>query len=119
MSNFLIPKSAEELLAQCEIQTFRSSGCGGQHVNTTNSAIRLIHHPSGLRVSCQQERSQHQNRAICLEKLRTRLEHLQKKPKKRIPTRISAATRGRILEAKTRKGEKKRLRGKTAAEEWH
>jgi len=86
-------------------------------VNKTQSAVRLRHLPSGVVVTSQQERSQHRNKEICLRKLRRRIEDLNYRPAKRVPTRIPRSAKNRTLEEKSRRSQVKRLRTKPSPHE--
>ena len=113
----VLPESDEDLLRECEIETFRSSGPGGQHVNKTESAVRLRHLPSGVVVTSQQERSQYRNKATCLERLRKKVTELNYRPPKRVRTRVPRSAKNRTLEEKARRSKIKRLRSKPSPEE--
>ena len=76
-----------------EMQVYRSSGAGGQHINKTSSAVRLIHKPTGIVVACQEERSQVQNRARCMQMLASKLYELEQS---RIESEVSSERRSQV-----------------------
>lgn len=107
----------ERLLAECDVETFRSSGPGGQNVNRRETAVRLRHRPTGLVVTCQEERTQGRNKQIALDRLRDRLRRRNRRRRKRVPTKMPRAVRERILENKKRQSRKKDMRKKPTVEE--
>src|SRR3954471_20477068 len=102
---------------EVEIEFFRASGPGGQHVNKTQSALRLTHWPSGAVVIAQDSPSQHRNREIAFERLIERLRRLNYVKPKRVPTRPTKASRTRRIENKKQVVEKKGVPGRVRGDE--
>jgi protein subunit release factor B len=113
----ILPRSDEELLRQCHVSAFRASGAGGQHVNVTDSAVRLRHLPTGIVVTSQKERSQLLNKRECVRKLRALVKKLNYRAPKRVPTKMPSSVKRENLERKTRHGKTKRLRGRPTLDE--
>jgi ribosome-associated protein len=107
----------EVLEREVEIEFFRASGPGGQHVNKTQSALRLTHWPSGVVVIAQDSPSQHRNRELAFARLVERLARLNYVKPRRVPTRPTASSKKRRLEGKKQVGQKKRTRGKVRGDE--
>ena len=79
--------------ADIEMQVYRASGAGGQHVNKTSSAVRLIHRPSGIVVACQEERSQQQNREKCMRMLASKLYEIEQE---RVESEVTGMRRSQV-----------------------
>src|SRR5205823_3373108 len=100
-----------ELLAQCEVQVHRAGGPGGQHRNKTETAVRLVHLPSGVVASGADQRSRAQNLRAALERLREKLARRAYRPPPRKPSRPTRASREKRLLAKKQRGLLKARRG--------
>lgn len=86
-SVFVSPEVADDIeieldMSQVRVDTYRSSGAGGQHVNTTDSAVRLTHEPSGIVVQCQNQRSQHKNKDMAIAQLKAKLYEMEELKKR-------------------------------------
>jgi protein subunit release factor B len=97
-------------LRQCRVTAFRGSGPGGQSVNTADSAVRLVHEPSGLVVVARRERSQLLNKRAALARLRIRLVAAAHVPTPRTATRPTRAAQERRLATKRHQASKKHQR---------
>jgi protein subunit release factor B len=110
INKIVLPTLDEDLLAECKVDTYRASGSGGQHVNVTDSAVRLTHLPTGIVVTSQKERSQYLNKRECLAKLRKAVEKLNYRKPRRIATRKSRSVSLKNSFKKSKDSEKKHLR---------
>jgi protein subunit release factor B len=112
-----LPPTDEELLAQCDVDTYCAGGKGGQHVNRTESAVRLTHRPSGLVATCQSERSQWQNKMEAVANLRRKIERHNHRDAPRVATRMPRRVRANILHAKAHQAIKKQRRRRPKGED--
>ncbi|PKQ16979.1 MAG: peptide chain release factor-like protein [Actinobacteria bacterium HGW-Actinobacteria-7] len=115
---YQLPESAEALLGECDVSAFRATGPGGQGVNTTDSAVRLKHRPTGIVVVCRRERSQLRNKETCLKRLRERIEEsMAPPPPPRKATRPSRGAKERRLAEKSLRSSTKATRKRPGHEE--
>ncbi len=104
-------EARRRLLKECEVQRSVGGGPGGQHRNRTESCIVLIHRPTGLRVRCDEERSQHRNLRLALDRLAEQLEDRRKVRRPRVVSRKRPPrVQRKILDEKKKRGELKRGR---------
>jgi len=116
-ADYTLPDTDEALLAECIVQVFKATGPGGQGVNTTDSAVRLIHQPTGIVVVGRRERSQLRNKLECLKRLRKRIQLAQRPVAPRVATKPSRSAKARRLADKSQLSAKKSTRRKPTSEE--
>ena len=107
---------AERIARDCEVKAFHASGPGGQGVNTTDSAVRMRHVPTGIVVVSREERSQLRNRERCVEKIVEVCRRRARPPRPRKKTRVSAAQKRKRLETKRARSKVKQLRRRVEGE---
>jgi len=105
-----LPSDDAALLSECDVQTFRSGGKGGQHQNTTDSGVRFIHRPTGIVTTSRERRSQLQNRKLALERMWIRLREHVAVPEARIATRVPRREVAKRRDNKRRRSKTKDLR---------
>jgi ribosome-associated protein len=103
----------DALRGEVKMTTFRGSGPGGQHRNKVETAVRLLHIPTGITVVSADSRSQSRNREVAFDRLREKLEALNRKPRPRVPTRKTRGAAERRLRDKLARSRKKALRRRT------
>ena len=108
--------SDEQIARDCEVQVFRATGPGGRGVNTTDSAVRMRHVPTGIVVVSREERSQLRNKERCIEKIREICRRRGRPPRPRKKTRVPAGQKQRRLEDKRARGQVKQLRRRVDGE---
>jgi protein subunit release factor A len=102
--NTFYPTDRESLERDCDVEYFIASGPGGQHRNKVETGVRLIHRPSGIRITATERRSQQANREMAFERMAKRLQEQQRVVPVRKPTRPTAASRLRRLREKRHRG---------------
>jgi len=110
MPRINLPPNDEDLASECDFEAFRASGKGGQHINTTDSAVRLHHRPTGITVTSQESRSQWQNRLTCLRKIREKVEAMNVVVKPRKATKKTWGAKQNTLAEKAKHSAKKKTR---------
>lgn len=109
--------SADALEAECTFDAFKAHGPGGQGVNTTDSAVRACHVPTGIVVVSRESRSQYRNRKLCITKLRAELERRAAVPVVRLATKPTLASKRKRLDAKHARSQIKESRRRIRSDE--
>lgn len=110
MKIIILPEEDADLLSECRVDTFRASGKGGQHVNVTESAVRLTHIPSGIVTTSQKERSQYLNKKNCIAKLRIAVLKANYRKPRRIATKQPRSVKEKDKMKKMKDSSRKKLR---------
>lgn len=101
---------AEQIARDCTVETFHAHGPGGQGVNTSDSAVRMRHVPTGITVTSRESRSQFVNRSRCIEKLRAAFASRARPPRRRKKTRVPASSKRKRLSDKRARSRVKQMR---------